>query len=111
MSAPRRPLLTYLSAQGDMGAVWDPELLTRALQYRIEKQLMEPGDFYRNITVWKFVHKDGTVEYYPRENDSDDAGFKKAVRIRMDKGMSAKEAKKDATAYPTDSGIHSEVNV
>jgi cytidine deaminase len=29
----------------------------------------------------------------------------------MDKGMLAREAKKDAAAYPTNSGIHSEVNV
>lgn len=73
MTTPKRPLLIYFSGHGDMKAVCDPELLTRALQYRVDRQLMKSEDFYGNITVWKFVHQDGSVEYYPRENDSDEA--------------------------------------
>jgi hypothetical protein len=111
MSTPKRPLLTCLSAGGNMNAICDQELLTRALQYRIDQQLMKPEDFYRNITVWKFVHKDGTFAYYPRANDSDEAGLEKSVQMRIEKGMSPRKARKDAVAYPTNSGIHSEVNV
>ncbi|HUA98019.1 MAG TPA: hypothetical protein VMA34_06805 [Terracidiphilus sp.] len=111
MSTPKRPLVTYLYRDGDESAVCDPQLLAGALQYRMDHQLMKPEDFFRNITVWKLVHKDNSVEYYPRENDSDEAGFKKAVKLRRDKGMTAREAKKDALAFPTNSGIHSEVNV
>lgn len=111
MSAPKTPLITYISTGGDWSVACDPELTKRALQYRIDKQLMSADDFFRNITVWKLVHKDGAVEYYPRENDSDEAGFEKAVQVRKDKGMTARAARKDAKAYPTTSGIHSEVNV
>jgi len=111
MSTPKRPLVTYLSPDGDKSAVCDPQLLTLALKFRVDNQLMTPEDFFRNITVWKLVHKDNSVEYYPRENDSDEVGFQKAVKLRRDKGMSAVDARKDASAFPTNSGIHSEVNV
>lgn len=111
MSDPKRPAVIYLSPHGNESVTCDPELLRQALKYRMDKQLMKPEDFYRNITVWKFVHKDGTIEYYPRENDSDEMGFEKAVQIRKDKGMGSRDARKDAGAYPTNSGIHSEVNV
>jgi hypothetical protein len=40
---------------------FDRNLITEAYQYRIAEQMMEPDDFYLNITVWRLEKKNGEV--------------------------------------------------
>jgi hypothetical protein len=69
--------------------VLDRNLITEAYQYRIAHQMMGPKAFYLNITVWKLVNKDGTVEYLKAVNDSEESQAQKVLDKRVEEEMAA----------------------
>jgi ribosomal protein S6 len=121
--APRldRMAVVFIDHAFTKEATCDPKLVTEALQFRIAHQMMGPKAFYLNITVWKLVNKDGTVEYLKAVNDSEESQAQKVLDKRVEEEMAAnpkanrkkltQQIKEHLDEYYVYSGVHSEPKV
>jgi hypothetical protein len=101
--------------------VLDRNLITEAYQYRIAEQIMEPDDFYLNITVWRLEKKNGEVKYLKAVNDSEESQAQKVLdqRVEQEMGANPKASRRKVTAavrkelkhFYVYSGVHSEIKV